>query len=180
EAWVVLATAIGKLQIEDGFQFARSRIYNDNRWRLTWVENRFGCCGFKSAKDMPSSKQCIADLGRVDGCLSPLRQHAAHLNALALVWTVVTILIQAFVITTGSMIYRQASNSEGWLVEELNGGDVEEEGEEDPVGRPNTPTAQFVTFAAGTVGNDNGASSGAWQQDDPQQQSQKGSSTTSA
>ncbi|KAJ2882263.1 hypothetical protein H4R27_003555 [Coemansia aciculifera] len=153
EAWIVLATAIGKPNIEDDFRFAWSRIYNDNRWQLTWIENRFGCCGFKSATDMPSSKQCKDETGRIDGCLQPLRQHVTHLDELALEWTLVTLLIQAVVLTAGFVIYSHANNGGGWLIDEIDEGlGIEPElGQTTPVvlaPPPTTPTE------AATGGND--------------------------
>ncbi|KAJ2820542.1 hypothetical protein GGI24_004455, partial [Coemansia furcata] len=64
EAWIVLAT-LGKPST-DNFRLAWGHMHSDNRWQLVWFENRFGCCGFESAQDMPSSKQC-AESGRVNG-----------------------------------------------------------------------------------------------------------------
>ncbi|KAJ2738909.1 hypothetical protein GGI20_006196 [Coemansia sp. BCRC 34301] len=163
EAWLVVVTSIGKLSIEEDFRFAWSQIYNDNRWRLGWIESRFGCCGFKSAADMPSSDKCAKEPGRVNGCVGPLRRHVAHLDALALEWTLVTILIQAALVAVGWIVYRQARNGGVWLVEELENGELA--AEEGPRGGANTP-AVGVTFSPSTAGNDDSFVS----TDEPQQQ----------
>ncbi|KAJ2017442.1 hypothetical protein IW146_007227 [Coemansia sp. RSA 922] len=140
EAWIVLATAIGKPKIEDDFRFAWSQIYNENRWQLTWIENRFGCCGFKSASDMPSSKRCADDTGRIDGCLGPLRQHVSHLDEMALVWTIVTLIIQVTVYSVGYIIYSLTNNGSTWLIEEVDEGlDIEPEPGQSTAPPPTTP-----------------------------------------
>ncbi|KAJ2490276.1 hypothetical protein IWW37_003308 [Coemansia sp. RSA 2050] len=156
EAWVVLVTAIERPTMEDDFRFAWSRIFNKNRWQLSWLESRFGCCGFKSAADMPSSKQCADALssGRVNGCFKPLHQHVDHLNELALEWTLVMLLVQAVVYTLGYVIYTHSNDGGVWLVDELDEGLVGHEfGQSTPavVAAPPTSPAEDTSATGATA-----------------------------
>ncbi|KAJ2025393.1 hypothetical protein GGI06_000605 [Coemansia sp. S85] len=156
EAWIILTTAVEKPTTEDDFRFAWSRIFNNNRWQLSWFESRFGCCGFKSAADMPSSKQCADNLpsGRANGCFKLLHQHVDHLNELALEWTLVTLLVQAVVYTLGYVIYTNANDGGVWLVDELDDGLAEPEfGQSTPavVAPPPTSPAEATSAIVGVT-----------------------------
>ncbi|KAJ2009130.1 hypothetical protein GGI04_000690 [Coemansia thaxteri] len=120
EAWIAVVLAFGHSDIDTDFRVAWRRIYLDNSWRLRWMEDRLGCCGFESALDMPSSKACASDLvhGRTDGCLSPLRRHYAHYSEVAVEWTLVILLIQTVALVVGTAIYCRFSNGSTWILED--------------------------------------------------------------
>ncbi|KAJ1902243.1 hypothetical protein LPJ66_000130, partial [Kickxella alabastrina] len=94
ESWLLLRTSLEPITVERDLHTMWQNKYNDNRRQLLWYEHFYGCCGFKNATDMPSSKQCD-DYAVLDypahGCLRLMRQDVFHHSKLALQWCLLAI-----------------------------------------------------------------------------------------
>ncbi|KAI7826291.1 hypothetical protein BX661DRAFT_205909 [Kickxella alabastrina] len=108
ESWLLLRTSLEPITVERDLHTMWQNKYNDNKRQLLWYEHFYGCCGFKNATDMPSSKQCD-DYAVLDypahGCLRFMRQDVFHHSKLALQWCLLAIVVQLVVIAFGYSLY---------------------------------------------------------------------------
>ncbi|KAJ2362842.1 hypothetical protein IW150_006900, partial [Coemansia sp. RSA 2607] len=97
--------------------------YTANRRSLSWYESHFGCCGFKSPADMPSSNNCM----RVSfanepvlGCMHYMRESVFLQNKRVLRLVLAALVAQAVIVGVGYGLYNIAYGTDTtWIVEDF-------------------------------------------------------------